>query len=383
MLPRSRKSRAQAMVEFALVLPILLLLVYGLIEVGRLLFIYSSGVSAARQAARYGSTTGVNTAGGTPRYQDCAGMRDAAQGVAFIVPIEDTNIDIRHDEGEGVNEVSYCAPGAAIDTSFIPSTGNISRVRVRVVTEYSPILPILPLEPFQIESISARTILVNVPIEITAPPQGWDPNATPIPTSTVTATITNTPTITYTPSATGTFTSTPTATFTPSITLTPTTTYTPSLTLAPTHTLTPTNTQPATATLQYTPTAIACSISHSTLKIIVTEPKKVSMTLQNDPISILTAHVASITVYFNQSGGQNIQFFYIVPDTVWSGNDTSPWSITIANPSLATYTFAPNVSKIFTAEFKKDYAFSNPATQIDRFVITFVEPECPTVTVTQ
>ncbi len=67
---RSQKSPAQAMVEFALVLPVLLLLIYGILEVGRLLFIYSSVVSAARQAARYGSTTGVN-ASGTFRYRDC------------------------------------------------------------------------------------------------------------------------------------------------------------------------------------------------------------------------------------------------------------------------------------------------------------------------
>ena len=54
---RLHKSPAQAMVEFALVLPILLLVVYGLIEVGRALFIYNSVASAARQATRYGAAT--------------------------------------------------------------------------------------------------------------------------------------------------------------------------------------------------------------------------------------------------------------------------------------------------------------------------------------
>jgi Flp pilus assembly protein TadG len=53
-----RKNTAQAMVEFAIVLPILLLLLYGLLEAGRLLFMYSTIVTASRQAARYGSTTG-------------------------------------------------------------------------------------------------------------------------------------------------------------------------------------------------------------------------------------------------------------------------------------------------------------------------------------
>ena len=73
------KNKAQAMVEFAIALPVLLMLLYGLLEVGRLLFTYSSVVNATRQAARYGSTTGVGLDGTTPRYQDCAGIKAAAQ----------------------------------------------------------------------------------------------------------------------------------------------------------------------------------------------------------------------------------------------------------------------------------------------------------------
>ncbi|MGE5251945.1 MAG: TadE family protein, partial [Bacteroidota bacterium] len=61
-IPPTHKSKAQAMVEFALALPILLLVVYGLLESGRLLFIYASVVTAARQAARYGSATGLTPA---------------------------------------------------------------------------------------------------------------------------------------------------------------------------------------------------------------------------------------------------------------------------------------------------------------------------------
>src|SRR5512143_4259638 len=77
------KSPAQAMVEFALALPILLLVVYGLIETGRLLFMYASVVTAARQAARYGSATGdIGT--GTRYYNDCNGIEAAARKLEFI-----------------------------------------------------------------------------------------------------------------------------------------------------------------------------------------------------------------------------------------------------------------------------------------------------------
>jgi len=47
-----RKNKAQAMVEFAIALPILLMLLYGILEAGRLLFLYSTIVTASRQAVR-------------------------------------------------------------------------------------------------------------------------------------------------------------------------------------------------------------------------------------------------------------------------------------------------------------------------------------------
>ena len=80
----SKKNKAQAMVEFAIALPLLVLLLYGLLEAGRLLFLYSTVVTASRQAVRYGSATGEN-ASGTPRFGDCDGIRAAAQGFLNFV----------------------------------------------------------------------------------------------------------------------------------------------------------------------------------------------------------------------------------------------------------------------------------------------------------
>src|SRR5574341_1311447 len=90
-LESKKNEFAQGFVEFALAVPILLMVLYGLLEVGRLLFIYSSTVTGARQAVRYGAVTGVSD-GGYPRYQDCAGIRAAAQGVGFINRFEDISI---------------------------------------------------------------------------------------------------------------------------------------------------------------------------------------------------------------------------------------------------------------------------------------------------
>jgi hypothetical protein len=54
-LARRDRSRGQSLVEFALTLPILLLIIFGLIDLGRAVFISNSLAEAARDGARYGS----------------------------------------------------------------------------------------------------------------------------------------------------------------------------------------------------------------------------------------------------------------------------------------------------------------------------------------
>jgi len=49
-----RGERGQALVEYALVLPILLLLLLGIMEFGILVFNYNTIANAAREGARYG-----------------------------------------------------------------------------------------------------------------------------------------------------------------------------------------------------------------------------------------------------------------------------------------------------------------------------------------
>lgn len=47
--------RGQSLVEFALALPILLLLIFGLVDLGRAVFVSNQLAEAARDGARYGS----------------------------------------------------------------------------------------------------------------------------------------------------------------------------------------------------------------------------------------------------------------------------------------------------------------------------------------
>lgn len=193
---KNQNFRAQAIMEFTLALPILLLLVYGVLETGRLLFIYSSTITAARQAARYGSATG-DSPNGMPYYNDCAGIAAAAQKTGFINTFE--SINISYDKGldstgNPVSPIANCG-------SLTPVNGD--RVVVEVTTQWQPIVPIVPLKAFTIKSQSERTIFASISIAVTALPQGFvSPTPTKTSSPTPTSTITPTPTQTLTPTAT-------------------------------------------------------------------------------------------------------------------------------------------------------------------------------------
>lgn len=234
-LLQKKRMRAQSLVEFALVLPLLLLVIYGLLEVGRLIFTYSIVISASREAVRYGSATGLNIAGGVPRYKDCDGIRAAAQNVDFLGVIDDANITIVYDKGPGGASLGGCPPASV-------ATGD--RITVNVTAPFIPIVP-LPIGPITARSFSARTIIVNLAVAGTALPPPTVPPPPPLNTPTFTATYTPLPTSTFTPTATNgpsptaSITPTPSLTFTPSMTFTPS--FTPTITNTPTQTATPVN----------------------------------------------------------------------------------------------------------------------------------------------
>lgn len=181
---KQQQNHGQGMVEFALALPILLLLVFGVIEAGRLLFFVSSVSSASREAARYGAAVGEN-AGGTLRFRDCAGIRDAAKRVGAFAGVQDANVNIQYDNGPGTTVFANSCPPNEADVSLG------SRIIVNVSVPYKPIVPIVPIPAFPINSDNAHTILRSVYI---GDGSGATENPTEIPTENPTANPTVNPT---------------------------------------------------------------------------------------------------------------------------------------------------------------------------------------------
>jgi uncharacterized repeat protein (TIGR01451 family) len=184
-------NRAQGLVEFGLILPLVLLLVLGVIEAGRMLAIYSGISSGAKQAARYGGVAG-EVESGVPFYMDCTGMRNQVQFASVLQGLSPSDITIRYERFESPNsansvELGWCPPLSATP-SLSETIQNGDRVVISVTTTYRPIVPIVPLPPMPMTFAAARTIFTTI-VGSTPTPRpdpdlkiakiGFPPNAPP------------------------------------------------------------------------------------------------------------------------------------------------------------------------------------------------------------
>lgn len=169
---RKKIESSQSAVEFALVIPILLLIIFGMIELGHLIFVYGTVLNATREAARYGAATGpVGTV--AHQYQDCDGIKNTALRLRFLAAFQTGDITVNYDHGPSTT------PWACSSTASLNSG---DRVVVSISNPYTFILPLVPITPFNINSISARTVLGSVSIAgtVVAPPASSPPTCTSI-----------------------------------------------------------------------------------------------------------------------------------------------------------------------------------------------------------
>jgi hypothetical protein len=353
------KSKAQAMVEFAIVLPLLLLMLYGILETGRYLFIYSSVVTASRQAARYGSATGPGN-GSVPRYQDCTGMRAAANAAGYISTFD--TVTLQYDSGPGTSAITYCTGGAATDTSLTSSilSDNEHRITATVTEQFDSIVPnIVPFISRPVTATSSRTVVLSISI-------AYDPPATSTftPSPTFTPTLTFTPSLTYTPSKTPTITPTLQFTWTPS----KTPTATPLFTATKTPTVLPTNIPNCANALSLG----ALTLSGNSMSLVVTN-NLVSQLGIND-IYVLWNHDKG-----HGSGNKKLRLESVSlgGTTIWTGSEKGD-----------SYTFTPT-SAFFPAgpttlsfNFDQTYDVWDP-TIAETVSITLSAPGCGSTVFTQ
>lgn len=149
--------RGQGLVEFALILPVLLVLVLGIIEFARLMVAISSVSTASRDAVRYAVSVG-ETPAGTPHYQDCLGIRDAALRVTvFADPFIVISYDV--DGPGGSPPVEYCQVGKTTD----PIAATLgTQISVTVADVFEPLSAFVNLPAIPLTSETSRTVLRDV-----------------------------------------------------------------------------------------------------------------------------------------------------------------------------------------------------------------------------
>ena len=155
--PKRKKSgyRAQAMVEFAIALPVLLVLLVGIMEVGRMILTYALVVNSSRDAVRYASAVGRgDDAPYNFKYKDCAAIEGIAKTSAYIVNL--TSVTVKYYDENGT--YLYTCDATSGEDSDVTVDSNY-RVTVEVEASYKPVVKLIPIGQKDFTAISTRTIL--------------------------------------------------------------------------------------------------------------------------------------------------------------------------------------------------------------------------------
>jgi Flp pilus assembly protein TadG len=147
---RSRRANGQALVEFALVIPILLMLMMGIFDFGRLMFALVNISNATREASRYASVPGPDDE--NPQTTNCNGIVSMARGSAFLFELNSVTVSYERD---GSVYATCDSPPAAGDLQLGDRVVISTTATIRILTPMiSNIVPSLP-----VSFTSARTIV--------------------------------------------------------------------------------------------------------------------------------------------------------------------------------------------------------------------------------
>jgi Flp pilus assembly protein TadG len=144
---RRRRSRGQALAEFALVAPIFFLVLFAVIEAGRFMFYYETLNNATREGARYAIVHGVNSF-------DCTGP--PAPGAASAC--DPSGADVK----QRVRDSAFGVFGTAMTitpTWHDPAdNGRGSTITVTAEYTYTSLIPLVPLPAITVKAESSLVV---------------------------------------------------------------------------------------------------------------------------------------------------------------------------------------------------------------------------------
>jgi hypothetical protein len=115
----SWKLRAQGLVEFALIVPVLLLTLFGIIDLGWIVFNYSQVYNSLREATRYGSVSGFVT---PPQMVRCDDIKNRILGGAGFSGVKANQVTVWYDDGRSIPDAEAqptLPPDASPDTNVV------------------------------------------------------------------------------------------------------------------------------------------------------------------------------------------------------------------------------------------------------------------------
>ena len=151
LLSSERRSHGQGFVEFALILPVLLLIMLGIIEFGYVFTAYASLFSAAREGVRYGVVNPM----------DVSGIVASAEQKVFLADPDSVDVVVRYDDGPDTPQFT--------DPARV-QIGN--RVLVHVTCDLPTITPVIQpiVAALPVHTQAARTV-------VSLGEGTWDPGA--------------------------------------------------------------------------------------------------------------------------------------------------------------------------------------------------------------
>ena len=153
------RQKGSVLIEAALLLPMVLLLLFGIVEFGRFLVV-SHGVNrAAREGARYGVAVGLTT-NGIPRYTDCDEIKAAAIDLAGLANLVPTDITVAYDHGSG-GAFHNCTSGNPAAAAIVLG----DRVVVTATRQFQTGIPLIRdfLNGITVAATDTRTIFKEPP----------------------------------------------------------------------------------------------------------------------------------------------------------------------------------------------------------------------------
>jgi hypothetical protein len=126
---RKHRSRGQSLVEFALILPILAFLIFGLLDLGRAVYVYNTLANAARAGARVAAVNQNANINGT-----CDPMKPTTWSVVVCILNEGVSIPIQPSQ----IDITYVGGSCATHQLEPPCIA-----RITVFQDYTPFTPLI------------------------------------------------------------------------------------------------------------------------------------------------------------------------------------------------------------------------------------------------